>query len=36
MEPGVPYLSSEEPRTGKNLKAFYKFIIDYVDVTGVN
>ena len=36
IEPGVPYLGSEEPRTGKNPKAFYKFIIEYVDVRGVN
>ena len=36
IEPGVPYLSSEKPQTGKNLKAFYKFITDYVDMTGVN
>ena len=36
IEPGVSYLSSEEPQTGKNLKALYKFIITYVDVTGVN
>ena len=26
----------EELQAGKNLKALYKFIIEYVDVTGVN